>query len=111
MWLSVSRPRAARLNGEHEPHTMGELAGVAQLAAHFTCNEGVRGSSPLAGSDVGAGQRHFLASEALSGSAPQSPFSHETLTVSLTEPRTAPADAMPSGVAWTYWRNVNAGSA
>ena len=28
-------------------------AGVAQLAAHFTCNEGVRGSSPLAGSAIG----------------------------------------------------------
>ena len=60
MWLSVSRPRAARLNGEHEPHTMGELAGVAQLAAHFTCNEGVRGSSPLAGSRIVAGQRLIM---------------------------------------------------
>lgn len=27
-------------------------AGVAQLAAHFTCNEGVPGSSPGAGSDT-----------------------------------------------------------
>ena len=32
-----------------QPRLSG-LAGVAQLAAHFTCNEGVRGSSPLAGS-------------------------------------------------------------
>ena len=60
MWLSVSRPRAARLNGEHEPHTMGELAGVAQLAAHFTCNEGVRGSSPLAGSETASQRRPVL---------------------------------------------------
>ncbi len=37
-------------------------AGVAQLAAHPTCNRAVRGSSPRVGSDVSAGQRHIRAS-------------------------------------------------
>ena len=39
----AARTMAAALSG---------LAGVAQLAAHFTCNEGVRGSNPLAGSVI-----------------------------------------------------------
>ncbi len=57
MWLSVSRPRRHASTVNTNRIRWAELAGVAQLAAHFTCNEGVRGSSPLAGSEAAGQQR------------------------------------------------------
>jgi hypothetical protein len=47
--LEARREKPAGLFGFHVYTQARMLAGVAQLVEHFTRNEGVSGSSPLAG--------------------------------------------------------------
>jgi hypothetical protein len=37
---------------DHKPIILQSFAGLAQLVEHLICNQGVRGSSPLAGTTI-----------------------------------------------------------